>query len=70
MYRSVSNVQKPGQPNRYPAGSEHEIRTILHQQFVIASERAREAAEFFDATVSEIPSFTVPRIKCRLLASK
>jgi hypothetical protein len=43
-------------PNRYPAGSEHEIRTILHQQFVIASERAREAAEFFDATGSEIPS--------------
>jgi len=43
-------------PKRHPAGSEHEIRTILHQQFVIASERAREATEFFDATVSEIPS--------------
>ncbi len=43
-------------PERHPAGSENEIRAILHQQFVIAAERAREATESFDATVSEIPS--------------
>lgn len=38
----------------------HEIRTILHREFLIASERAREATASFDATVSEIPSGIPP----------
>jgi hypothetical protein len=41
---------------RFPPGSESEIRTILHQEFVSATERAKLATESFDATVSEIPS--------------
>lgn len=41
---------------RYPPGSEHEIRTILHQAFLSATERAREATESFDDAVREIPS--------------
>jgi len=41
-------------------GAEHEIRNILHQEFLTATERSREATEFFDATIREIPS-GVPR---------
>lgn len=42
--------------NRNSLGAEHEIRNILHQEFLTATERAREATEFFDATIREIPS--------------
>ena len=43
-------------PNRRPPGSEHEIRTTLHLEFVSATERAKEATDSFDAIVREIPS--------------
>jgi len=38
------------------SGSEHEIRNILHREFLSATERAREATESFDAAIREIPS--------------
>jgi hypothetical protein len=41
---------------RAPLGLEHEIRNILHRDFVTAAERAREATESFDAATQEIPS--------------
>src|SRR4051794_24672262 len=45
-------------PKRHPPGSEHEIRTRLHQEFVTATERARKATESFDAAVRQIPGGT------------
>lgn len=45
-----------GKSNRKPTASEHEIRTRLHQQFVTATERAKEATESFDAAIRDIPS--------------
>src|SRR6185312_13325357 len=35
---------------------EHEIRNLLHREFLAATERATEATESFDATIREIPS--------------
>jgi hypothetical protein len=41
---------------RKPPAPEHEIRTLLHQQFVAATEQAKEATESFDAAIRDIPS--------------
>ena len=38
------------------SGLEHEIRNILHREFLSATECAREATESFDATIKAIPS--------------
>ncbi len=37
-------------------GSKHELRNLLHREFLTATERAREATSSFDATVSGIPT--------------
>jgi len=43
---------------RKPPASEPEIRTSLQREFLAATERAREAAESFDAVMTAIPSGT------------
>jgi hypothetical protein len=40
----------------HPVSSEVEIRNILHQEFLTATKRARNAMEIFDAAIGEIPS--------------
>lgn len=45
-----------GKRKRKSPASEHEIRTVLHQQFVAATDRVKEATEAFDAATRDIPS--------------
>jgi hypothetical protein len=44
------------QVKRKPPVSEHEIRDILHQHLLAATEQAREASEAFTAILADIPS--------------
>lgn len=39
-----------------PPAPGHEIQTLLHQQFLTATERAKEATEAFEAAITDIPS--------------
>jgi hypothetical protein len=55
-YQSALSVQAAQKVKRKPPVSEHQIRDILHQHLLEASERARQASEAFTLILGEIPS--------------